>query len=152
MHATAHTSAGPVLAASTQSCCHAGSLCNTLKTDLHSACLCASVPDVAAGSLLQRTQTVSDVIDICCRKPSARVLQAHEDVVKEQQAAFQGYSPERPSRGRGRLGRQARGSLHHMGRPEARQGFLSLPAVPSVWRCMIYDSGLGIPHMMQWTL
>ncbi|DBA80741.1 TPA: hypothetical protein ACH3X1_007970 [Trebouxia sp. C0004] len=57
------------------------------------------------------------------RKPSARVLQAHDTPLKEQQVAFEGHSPEgRQGSGRGRLGKRGRGSLRHMGSPHAREG------------------------------
>ena len=56
-----------------------------------------------------------------CRKPSARVLQAHDDVVEGQQVAFEGYSPgERPGGARGRLGKRGRGAVHHIGGHDVR--------------------------------
>ncbi|KAL0037884.1 hypothetical protein WJX79_003856 [Trebouxia sp. C0005] len=57
------------------------------------------------------------------RRPSARILQAHDIPSEEQQVAFEGHSPEgRQGRGRGRLGKRGRGSLHHMGSPRSRDG------------------------------
>lgn len=66
------------------------------------------------------------------RKPSARVLQVQDDVVDQQQDAFEGYSPEeRPGRGRGRSGKRGRGSMHHISWSESRHVLL-FQASPNV--------------------
>ncbi|KAA6417770.1 MAG: hypothetical protein FRX49_12269 [Trebouxia sp. A1-2] len=66
------------------------------------------------------------------RRPSARILQAHDIPSEEQQVAFEGHSPEgRQGRGRGRLGKRGRGSLHHMGSPRSRHVHLAASLQPN---------------------